>query len=157
MGKRKYVWIDAIEIDTPVQVAAGVVSSVDVVSETELENLGSVTLERIVGRIIVYPADAVAAQYAVVLFKTPKYVGAGLPTGWDKQDTYERSDNLWSDIGRTSALGANRDAYPQDGHVLDWRSKRKIQFGTAVELAVQNVNLGAIQYIYHLRFLLALP
>ena len=156
--RRRYQWIDAVDLDiTTNTVAAGAVRNSDVVSEAELENLGGgMTLQRIVGRIVIVDGDATPSSFALALFMQPTYAGATLPTDWTVPDTYQSKNVLWSDVGRSEGLGANRLCVPRT-YPMDWRSARKMSQGFKIVLAVDNAFLGIVRMGFHLRFLFQLP
>ncbi len=157
MGKRRYQWIDAIDMGQT-SIAAGGFSNQDVLTEAELENVGGgATLERIVGTIIVTAGAATRGQLAMGIFVVETYAGATLPTAASMlaPDTYQRKDCLWTGIGITQADADFSFSVPRVHHV-DWRSKRKMTQGTKVTLLSAVVS-SAMRVNFHLRFLLALP
>ena len=159
MGKRRrYQWIDAIEFTNAASVAANGLGNADIVSETEIENLGGgITLERIVGSIIVTAGSVGRAQYAVALMVIETYAGATLPNvaSFNTPDLYQRKDNLWSSHGRIETSQDFAFGVPRTFQI-DWRSRRKMSQGQKITLFVQPQS-NAVRYTYHLRMLFALP
>ena len=110
MGKRRrYQWIDAIDL-AQTSIAAGTVSQQGLLTEAEIENVGGgATLERIVGSIIVTAGSVGRGQLHMGLFLLETYAGATIPTAaaLASPDTYQRKDCLWTGIAVACANSLN--------------------------------------------------
>ena len=155
MAKRRTQWIDTIQTARP-SVAGLSMSHVDLVSESDFENLGGgVTIVRLVGELW-FSGEAVADAPTVAwaIWLAAEYAGSANPTILDN-DFFQRQRVMHTGMYFRDGTD-DHTWYKKD---IDIRGKRKVGQGQALKLSFENFALGAQAFVYgyHIRTLLLLP
>jgi len=124
-----------------------------------MENIGGGgTLERIVGTIVVSSGTVNRAQLLMGIFLFDVFAGSGFPTAAALQvtDTYQRKDCLWTGVAIAPNGGIDFGVCVPRVHHVDWRSRRKLGQGLALNLMSTAV-INVMRVSFHLRMLVSLP
>ena len=145
--KRKVLWKDAlIAVST---IAANTINNDVLLGEADIENLGDVTLTRIVGSITYnYPAGANNALRGAI-WVSPSFTGVGNPTILDTT-FFERSRVMWTLDDMVNVTDETRRLH------IDIRTQRKLSSGVQLDLLLHNISAQIMTYSFHLRCLLKL-
>ena len=145
--KRKVVWKDAlIAVST---IAANTINNDVLLAEADVENLGDVTLTRIVGSLQCSFAAGATNAIRGVIWVAPTFTGVGNPTALDTT-FYERSRVMWTWDDMVDVADETRRIQ------FDIRTQRKLSSGVQVELLIHNLGGNVMTYNFHIRSLLKL-
>ena len=152
--RRQTQWIDASSTSLVAlagAVAPGTIVNETIISEGEFENLGKLTVTRIVGEIWI-SRTAGSPVVTATLLTLENYPGAVFPVDYTP-DVWQRPNNMWSAMWHGTSATDGPMKIP-----VDVRSQRKMGQGHILILAMQNHSIAGqdAQYTFHLRALVKL-
>ena len=145
--KRRTVWKDAL---TGIKTLAATTVANDVIlAESDIEELGEVTITRIVGSFIYSYPSGTSNELRGAIWVSPQYAGIANPSTIDA-DFFERSRVMWT---MSDMVDFNDDIRRIS---FDIRTMRKVKSGVGMDFLLENASAAILTYSLHTRTLLKL-
>ena len=145
--KRKVLWKDALLAET--SLAATTIINHPLVAESDVENLGDVTVTRIVGELSVSYASGSFNILRGAIWVSGLFSGAVNPTALNTT-FFERSRVMWTIHRMVNSTDETTRI------MIDIRTQRKLSSGVQLELLMENTSAVAVTHSFHIRSLLKL-
>ena len=142
--KRKTVWKDSV-LDNGTLAAASILDTV-ILSETQIETFGDVTVTRIIGELSLNFAVGALNTVKAAVWIAAAYGGATTPAAWTA-DAFERSRVMWT-MHRMAGVDDDTLYVP-----IDIRTKRKLTSGVDLLFSLENTSGNVLSHAHHFRVL----